>query len=45
MNFEASGWIQDRKPYPCDVSDEEWAFVSPYLTLVKERIEKGGCRG
>ena len=25
-----------RKPYPSDVSDEEWAFVAPYLTLVRE---------
>jgi transposase len=25
-----------RKPYPTDVSDEEWAFVAPYLTLVRE---------
>ena len=23
-----------RKPYPTDVSDEEWAFVAPYLTLM-----------
>ena len=23
-----------RKPYPSDVSDEEWAFVVPYLTLL-----------
>src|SRR5436190_22012932 len=23
-----------RKPYPTDVSDEEWAFVLPYLTLM-----------
>jgi transposase len=23
-----------RKPYPSDVSDEEWAFVLPYLTLL-----------
>ena len=23
-----------RKPYPADVSDEEWAFVAPYLTLM-----------
>jgi transposase len=22
-----------RKPYPSDVSDEEWAFAAPYLTL------------
>src|SRR5919106_5805604 len=25
-----------RKPYPTDVSDEEWAFVAPYLALVRE---------
>jgi len=25
-----------RKPYPSDVSDEEWAFVVPYLTLITE---------
>lgn len=25
-----------RKPYPTDVSDEEWAFVAPYLTLMSE---------
>ena len=24
-----------RKPYPSDVSDEEWDFVLPYLTLMK----------
>lgn len=24
-----------RKPYPSDVSDDEWAFVAPYLTLVR----------
>jgi transposase len=24
-----------RKPYPTDVSDEEWDFVAPYLTLMK----------
>jgi len=23
-----------RKPYPSDVSDEEWTFVAPYLTLL-----------
>ena len=22
-----------RKPYPSDVSDDEWAFVAPYLSL------------
>jgi transposase len=26
--------LRTRKPYPTDVSDEEWAFVAPYLTLM-----------
>jgi transposase len=26
--------MQSRKPYPTDVSDDEWAFVLPYLTLM-----------
>jgi len=26
----------DRKAYPSDVSDEEWAFAAPYLTLMTE---------
>lgn len=26
----------NRKPYPTDVSDEEWAFIAPYLTLMRE---------
>ena len=26
----------DRKAYPSDVSDEEWAFVAPYLALISE---------
>jgi transposase len=25
-----------RKPYPSDVSDEEWSLVAPYLTLMSE---------
>ena len=25
-----------RKPYPSDVSDEEWALVVPYRTLLRE---------
>lgn len=25
-----------RQAYPSDVSDEEWAFIAPYLTLMKE---------
>ena len=28
--------MASRKPYPSDVSDEEWAFVAPYLALVRE---------
>ncbi len=26
----------ERKPYPSDVSDEEWALEAPYLTLMTE---------
>jgi transposase len=26
-----------RKPYPSDVTDEEWEFVAPYLTLLSEQ--------
>src|SRR5882672_1864331 len=26
----------ERKAYPSDVSDEEWDFVAPYLTLMTE---------
>jgi len=26
----------NRKSYPSDVSDEEWAFVAPYLTLMND---------
>src|SRR3954451_12394412 len=25
-----------RKPYPSDVSDDEWALIAPYLTLLPE---------
>ena len=28
--------MNTRKPYPSDVTDEEWAFVAPYLALVRE---------
>jgi transposase len=28
--------MSTRKPYPSDVSDDEWAFVAPYLTLMTE---------
>src|SRR5215210_4847773 len=27
---------QTRTPYPSDVSDDEWAFAAPYLTLMTE---------
>jgi transposase len=30
---EARPWLA-RKPYPTDVSDDEWAFVAPYLALI-----------
>jgi hypothetical protein len=26
----------ERQSYPSDVSDEEWAFMVPYLTLMRE---------
>ena len=26
----------ERKAYPSDISDEEWGFVTPYLTLMTE---------
>ncbi len=29
-----------RKAYPTDVTDDEWAFVSPYLTLMREDAEQ-----
>lgn len=29
--------MSSRKPYPSDVSDEEWALVVPYLTLLPEQ--------
>jgi transposase len=28
--------MQSRKPYPSDVSDDEWAVVASYLTLITE---------
>lgn len=30
-----------RKPYPSDVTDEEGAFVAPYLPLVREDAPNG----
>lgn len=31
-----------RKPYPRDVTDEEWDFVAPYLTLMSEQAPQRG---
>lgn len=28
--------METRKTYPSDVTDDEWAFVAPYLTLMRE---------
>jgi hypothetical protein len=30
--------IPPRTPYPTDVSDEEWAFVAAYLTLLPDDL-------
>ena len=30
--------MKSRKVYPTDVSDEEWEFVAPYLTLMREDV-------
>ena len=36
MQVQLQARAVGRKPYPSDVSDEEWAFVAPYLTLMRE---------
>ena len=28
--------MSTRSPYPTDVSDEDWAFDAPYLTVLPE---------
>jgi hypothetical protein len=28
--------MKKRTPYPTDVSDEEWYFAAPYLTLMNK---------
>ncbi|MGF6735664.1 transposase [Paraburkholderia youngii] len=28
--------MKNRRPYPTDVSDEEWYFAAPYLTLMNK---------
>src|SRR4029453_3799070 len=30
------GMSKAAKPYPTDVSDEDWEFLAPYLALVRE---------
>ncbi|MFC0708478.1 transposase, partial [Azorhizophilus paspali] len=30
--------MKPARPYPTDVSDEEWAFAAPYLTLIDPRV-------
>jgi transposase len=32
--------MRTRKPYPTDVTDDEWAFVVPYLTLLPLEAEQ-----
>ena len=36
QSSQVSGMMTARKPYPSDVSDEEWALAVPYLTLLPE---------
>ncbi len=31
-------WGMKQRGYPTDVSDNEWAFVAPYLTLMTEDV-------
>jgi len=31
-----TGMSTEREPYPTDVTDDEWAFAVPYLTLLRE---------
>jgi transposase len=33
--------MTSRKPYPSEVGDEEWAFVTAYLTLLPEDAALG----
>lgn len=35
MQVQVQSRAPSRKPYPSDVSDEEWAFVVPYLALCR----------
>lgn len=44
MNYglEMVALDMERKTYPGDVSDDEWAFVAPYLTLMTEDAPQRG---
>ena len=35
--------MRERSGYPSDVSDEEWAFVAPYLVLCREDAPQWEC--
>lgn len=35
MSWQLQARPFSRQPYPSDVSDDEWAFVAPYLTLCR----------
>jgi len=35
MSWHVQARPFSRRPYPSDVSDDEWAFVAPYLTLCR----------
>src|SRR6476469_5361581 len=30
----------EREPYPTDVTDDEWSFAAPYLTLLREDADQ-----
>lgn len=35
--MDSKPWMEfHRKPYPSDVSDEEWSLIVPYLTLQRK---------
>ena len=36
MQLQFTADVPARRAYPSDVSEEEWAFVAPYLTLMRE---------
>jgi hypothetical protein len=37
--------MSTRKPYPSDVSDNEWALVAPYLILLPEHALREAFNG